>query len=140
MNEIIWLPQIYCVHPTDAHFGRFSKINFSNKSWFFSPKNFKGSLAISYLSFCINNWKSFSTVPESIECSSDRFFNFVTGPSECLRQKHQFMNFWGNTLWRNYGKQAKSKWERRVSNRWNPIRRKGVTDNGWESRFLNFEI
>ena len=29
--------------------------------------------------FCITNWKSFSTAPRSIECTSDRFFNFVTG-------------------------------------------------------------
>ena len=38
----ILITSIYRVHPTDAHFGQFSKSNFLNKCWFFSPKSFKG--------------------------------------------------------------------------------------------------
>ena len=52
--------------------------------------------------------------------------NEMPGKSECLGQKHQFLNFWGKTIWGNYGKQAKSIWERRVSNQWNHIHTKGV--------------
>ena len=65
--------------------------------------------------------------------------NEMPGSNECLRQKHQFLNFWGKTIWGNYGKQAKSKWEGRVSNRWNHIRKSVVTVNGWDSWTLNFE-
>ena len=65
--------------------------------------------------------------------------NEMPGSSKCLEQKHQLLNFWGKTIWENYGKQAKSKWERRVLNRWNRIPKRGVTVNGWESRTLNFE-
>ena len=61
----------------------------------------------------------------------------MPGSSECLRQKHEFLNFWGKTTWRNYDKQAKSKWKRKVSNRRHHIRYMGVTVNGWESRTLN---
>ena len=63
--------------------------------------------------------------------------NEMPGSSECLRQKHKFLNFWGKTIWGNYNKRAKSKWERRVSNRRNDIRKRGITVNGWESRTLN---
>ena len=66
--------------------------------------------------------------------------NEIPGSSKCLRQKHQFLSFWGKTIWGNYGKRAKLKWERRVSNRRNHIRKRWVTVNGWESRTLNFEI
>ena len=52
--------------------------------------------------------------------------NEMAGSSECLRQKHQFLNFWGQTLWGNYGKQIKSKWERRVSSQWNHICKGGL--------------
>ena len=44
--------------------------------------------------------------------------NEMPGSGECLRQEHQFVNFWGKTI------RAKSKWERRVSNRWNHIRKR----------------
>ena len=54
------------------------------------------------------------------------------GSNECLRQTHLFLNLWGKTIWGNYGKQAKSKWERRVSSRWNHLHKRGVTINGWE--------
>ena len=37
------------------------------------------SLAISWLSSCITNWKSFSAATRSIKCTYDRFFDFVTG-------------------------------------------------------------
>ena len=50
----------------------------------------------------------------------------MPGTSECLRQKHQFLNFWGKTIWGNYGKRVKSKWESRVSNRWIHIRKAGL--------------
>ena len=50
--------------------------------------------------------------------------NEMPGSSECLGQKHQFLNFWGKTIWGNYGKRVKTKWERRVSNRWNHMRKK----------------
>ena len=50
----------------------------------------------------------------------------MLGSSECLRQKHQFLNFWGKTIWGNYGKRVKPKWERRVSNRWNHIHKRGL--------------
>ena len=63
--------------------------------------------------------------------------NEMPGSSECLRQKHGFFNFWGKTTWGNYDKQAKSKWDRRISNWWNHIRKREVTANGWESRTLN---
>ena len=63
----------------------------------------------------------------------------MPGSSECLRQKHQFLNFWSKTIWGNYGKWVKPKWERRVSNRWNHIRKSGITVNGWESPALNLE-
>ena len=39
----------------------------------------------------------------------------------------------------NYGKRVKPKWEKRVSNRWNHIRKRGFTLNGCESRALDFE-
>ena len=65
--------------------------------------------------------------------------NEMPGISECLKEKDQFLNFWGKTICGNYGKRAKSKRERRASNRWNPMRKKGVTVIGWESRALNFE-
>ena len=65
--------------------------------------------------------------------------NEMPGSSECLREKHQFLNFWGKTIWENYGKWVKPKWERRGSNGWNHIRKRGVTVNCWESRDLNFE-
>ena len=65
--------------------------------------------------------------------------NEMPGSSECLRQKHQFWNFWGKTIWVSYGKRAKSKWERRVLNRWNNVRKRGFTVNGWQSRILNSE-
>ena len=52
--------------------------------------------------------------------------NKMPRSSECLRQKHQVLNFWTKTIWGNYCKQAKLKWERRVSNRWNHIRKKGL--------------
>ena len=39
------------------------------------------------------------------------------------------MNSWGETVWENYGKQAKSKCERRVSNWWIHVRKRGVTLN-----------
>ena len=65
--------------------------------------------------------------------------NEMPGRSDYLRQKHQFLNFWGKAIWGNYGKRVKSKWKRRVSNRWNHIRRRGVAANGWESQTLNFE-
>ena len=45
---------------------------------------------------------------------------------ECLRQKHQFLKFWGKTMRKNYDKWAKSKWERRVSNRWNHEHKGGL--------------
>ena len=41
-----------------------------------------------------------------------------------LRQKHQFLNFWGKTIWGNYGKREKSKWGSRVSNQWNHVKKK----------------
>ena len=63
--------------------------------------------------------------------------NEMPRSSECLRQKHKFLNFWGKTIWGNYDKRAKSKWERRVSNWWNHIRKKGVTVNGWATQTLN---
>ena len=44
--------------------------------------------------------------------------NEMPGSGEYLRQEHQFVNFWGKTI------RAKSKWERRVSNRWNHIRKR----------------
>ena len=44
--------------------------------------------------------------------------NEMPGSGECLRQEHQFVNFWGKAI------RAKSKWERRVSNRWNHIRKR----------------
>ena len=44
--------------------------------------------------------------------------NEMPGSGECLRQEHPFVNFWGKTI------RAKSKWERRVSNRWNHIRKR----------------
>ena len=50
--------------------------------------------------------------------------NEMQGSGECLRQENQFVNFWGKTIWGNYSKRAKSKWERRVSNRWNHIRKR----------------
>ena len=50
----------------------------------------------------------------------------MPGNSECLIQKHQFLSFWGKTTWGNYEKQAKSKWERRVSNWWSLIRKRGL--------------
>ena len=65
--------------------------------------------------------------------------NEMPGSSECLRQKHQFLNFWGKTIWGNYGKWVKLKWERRVSNWRNHIRKTGVTVNFWESQAFNFE-
>ena len=65
--------------------------------------------------------------------------NGMPGSSECLRQKHQFLNFWGKAIWENYGKQVMSKMEREVSNRWNYIHKKGVIVIGWDSRALNFE-
>ena len=49
--------------------------------------------------------------------------NEMLGSSECLRQKHQYLNFWVKTIWTNYGRRAQSKWERRVSNWWNHIRK-----------------
>ena len=39
------------------------------------------------------------------------------------------MNFGGKAIWGNSGKRAKSKWERRVSNRWSHIRKRGATVN-----------
>ena len=48
----------------------------------------------------------------------------MPGSSEYLIQKHQFLDFWGKTIWGNYGKRVKPEWERRVSNRWNHIRKR----------------
>ena len=55
-----------------------------------------------------------------------RKLNEMPGTSKCLRQKYQFLNSLGKTIWRNYGKRAKSKWGMRISNRWNHIRKKGL--------------
>ena len=52
--------------------------------------------------------------------------NEMSGSSKYLRQRHKFLNFWGKTIWGNYGKRAKLKWEKRVSNRWNYIRKRGL--------------
>ena len=65
--------------------------------------------------------------------------NEMPGSSECLRQNHQFLNFWGKRIWGNYCKRAKSKWERRLSNHWNHMRKRGINVNSWESWILNFE-
>ena len=65
--------------------------------------------------------------------------NEMPRSSECLRQKHQFLNFWAKAICENYSKRSKSKWEGRVSNRWNHIRKRGVTVNSLESKNLNFE-
>ena len=54
-------------------------------------------------------------------------------------KKHQFLNFSCKTIWGNYGKRVKLKGERKVSNRWNYIHKRGVKVNGWESRALNFK-
>ena len=35
--------------------------------------------------------------------------NEMTGSSDCLIQKHQFVNFWGKTIWGKYGKTSKAK-------------------------------
>ena len=81
-----------------------------------------------------------SLKPPLMKRSSDIGYwklNEMPASNECLRRKHKFLNFWGKTIWRNYDKRAKSKWERRVSNRCNHIRKRGVTVTGWESRTLN---
>ena len=52
--------------------------------------------------------------------------NEMSESGECLRQKHQFLNFWGKTILGNYGKRANSKWERKVSNWWNHIHKIGL--------------
>ena len=57
--------------------------------------------------------------------------NELPGSGEYLRQKHHFLNFWGKTTWGNYGKRARSKWESRLSNRWNHMRKRGVTLNAY---------
>ena len=53
--------------------------------------------------------------------------NEMSGSGECLWQKHQFLNFWGKTISGNYGKRPNSKGERRVSNRWNYVRKEGYS-------------
>ena len=65
--------------------------------------------------------------------------NQIPGSGECLRQKHQFLIFWSKTIWGNYGKRIKPKWEKRVANRWNHIQKKGAIVNGWEWQAFNFE-
>ena len=57
--------------------------------------------------------------------------NELPGSGEYLRQKQHFLNFWGKTTWGNYGKRARSKWESRLSNRWNHMRKRGVTLNAY---------
>ena len=57
--------------------------------------------------------------------------NEIPGSGECLRQKNQLVDFWGKTIWGNYGKRPKPKWERRVSNRRNHISKKGFTLNAY---------
>ena len=50
---------------------------------------------------------------------------------KCLIRKHQLLNFWGKTIKGNYGKRAESKWERKEWNRWNHVRKREVTLNGY---------
>ena len=57
--------------------------------------------------------------------------NEIPGSGECLRQKNQLLDFWGKTIWGNYGKRPKPKWERWVSNRRNHISKKGFTLNAY---------
>ena len=57
--------------------------------------------------------------------------NELPGSGENLRQKHQLLNFWGKTTWGNYCNRARSKWESRLSNRWNHIRKRGITLNAY---------
>ena len=45
-------------------------------------------------------------------------------PESSLWQKNHFWNFWGKTIWENYGKRTKWKRKRRVPNQWNHIRKK----------------
>ena len=70
-------------------------------------------------------------------CNVDYWkLNGMAGSSKCLRQKHQFLTFWGKTICGNYDKRANSKCDRGVANRWNHIRKRRVTVNGWESWYL----
>ena len=55
----------------------------------------------------------------------------MPGSGGCLRQKHQSLNFWSKTKWGTYGIRVKSKWERRVLNPWNHIRKKRFTLNAY---------
>ena len=52
--------------------------------------------------------------------------NEMPGSNKCLRQKYKLLNFWGKTIWGNYGKRAKSKWKRKLLNRWNRVSKRGL--------------
>ena len=52
--------------------------------------------------------------------------NEMPGSNKGLRQKYKLLNFWGKTIWGNYGKRAKSKWKRKLLNRWNRVSKRGL--------------
>ena len=52
--------------------------------------------------------------------------NEMPGSNKCLRQKYKLLNFWGKKIWGNCGKRAKSKWKRKLLNRWNRVSKRGL--------------
>ena len=57
----------------------------------------------------------------------------MPGSSEYLRQKHQFLNYWG----KHYEKTMANKQSKNGKGQWHT--QKDVTLNGGESQSLNFE-